>query len=288
MIGTSTACRDATRLPTLGRAVCALALASAVATAAWAGELKVDPAAKAQGQFGLEAVTGIGCGGADVVVGPGTVSGTTTSCSTITTSAGGVQVVDPGATFVTGQQIKFNNDFSVDPGIGFEGRINTAIASPLPHLVDETPDGEKNYWAIYRINLDPLTLALGEDIGQFVGFRSTGVPEFRVVLRRNAAPAENRLVIQARDNVAGGLVEFPEELTVPAGYNFVNVWWRTGDGKGQFMVSVNGAPSIGFVNLENGTGRIDEVKVGFVDGTSATTTGSYYLDDFSSFRTLAP
>ena len=270
-----------------GRICGAFALAVVLATAAVAGELKVDETAAGGGEFGLEAVTGVGCAFNDLVLGPGTVIGPQNSCEKILTS-GATQVVNPGATLRTGVEIKFYDQFTAEADAVLEAHINPAIASAFPHLVDESPDGDKNYWAIYRLNLDPLTLALGEDIVHFGGYRSGGVPEFRVVLRRNAAPAENRLVLQARDNTVGGLVELAEGVTVPAGYSFVNVWWRTGDGNGQFMVSVNGEPAVGFVGLDNLVGRIDQVKVGFVEGTSVSTAGSYYLDDFASFRTLAP
>lgn len=266
-----------------------LALAGlAVTERAPASEIKVNETAAAGGTFGLEVQAGIGCAGADLVIPAGSVTTDQTSCATITTATPGPVTVDAaGVDFLTGSRIKFDADFAILED-AFTAKINQFIDSPLAFLTDDSPDDETNYWAFYRINLDPLTLALGEDIGQLVGYNSAGTEQFRVVLRRNAAPAENRIAIQARDNTVGGLVEHDEEFPLAAGVNIVAVWWRTADGLGQFLVSVNGTPLFGLDALDNDTSRLESVRLGFVDGNPAATTGSYYLDDFSSFRTLAP
>lgn len=268
-------------------AIAVLILALGSPAGARAGELAVTPAAAGGGVFGLEVIPGIGCVQADVEVGPGNVLGNRTACDNIT-NADPSRVVTPGANLLAGSQIRLTPQFAVDADAALSLRINAFIGSPFAFVTDKSPDDESNYWAFYRVNLDGLDLALGDDIGHLVGFDAAGVPQFRLVLRRNAAPAENRIVIQARDDTAGGLVEHGEELTLGPGFNIVSVWWRSEPGRGQFLASVNGTPLGGLDGLDNGSARIDKVQLGVVDGNPDLTIGSFYLDDFSSFRTLAP
>lgn len=268
-------------------AATAAALALGLAAVAGAGELDVTPAAAAGGAFGLDASPGIGCATANNEVGPGDVAGNRTACDKIT-NADPSRVVNPGANFLAGTQIRFTDRFVVDADAPFSARVNAFINSPFAFLTDDSPSNETNYWAFYRVNLDDLDLALGDDIGQIVGYNAAGQPQFRLVMRRNAAPAENRIAIQARDDTAGMLVEHGEELPLGAGFNVIAVWWRSGPGRGQFLASVNGTPLGGLDGLDNDTGRIDRVRLGIVDGNPDLTSGSYYLDDFASFRTLAP
>ena len=66
--------------------------------------------------------------------------------------------------------------------------------------------------------------------------------------------------------------------------------WVAGDGvnPGECRLFRNGVEVFENATLDNDTMEFDSVRFGAPSGVSATTIGSYYLDDFSSFRTLAP
>ena len=268
---------------------CAILALVALAPAARASDLAVRKVAASEGTWGLVVETEIGCAQADLLIPAGPVTGDQVSCSTITTATPGpVNVASPGADFLTGGQITLNSGFSVDPNELLSARNNAFIATPFAYVTDGSPASLPRYVAWFSLDLDPFSLALGEDIGVLVGYDGGGVPQFRVLVRRNAAPAENRLVIQGRDNTLGGLVEHGEEFPLVAGHNRVSVWWRALDDRGQLLVSVNHTPLVWLEDLDNASSRIDSVRFGLVDGAPVSTTGSIYLDDFSSFRTLAP
>ena len=273
----------------LGRAGLVAVLATApLAPAATASELEVNAAAKLDGAFGLEVTTGVGCAQADLVVPAGPVTSDQTSCATIRTATPGPVTVElPGVDFLTGLSIKLDDGLIV-LGDLFTAQLNPLIGSAFAFVTDDTPDDQQRYVAWFRLDVDPLSLALNEDLGLFVGYDSAGDEQFRVVLRRFLMAPELRLVVQGRDNTVGGLVEHGEQFPLTAGANQVSLWWRALAGRGQALLSVNQTPLDGIEDLDNAASRIDSVRLGLVDGNPAATSGSFYLDDFSSFRTLAP
>ena len=211
-----------------------------------------------------------------------------TSCATIrTASPGPVTVNLPGVDFLTGLSIKLDEGMTV-LGDLFTAQLNPLIGSAFAFVTDDTPSDRSNYVAWFRLDIDPLTLALNEDLGLFVGYDSAGDEQFRVLLRRFLNAPELRLVVQGRDNTVGDLVEHDEQFPLAAGDNQVALWWLALDGRGQALLSVNQTPFQGLEDLDNAASRIDEVRLGLVDGNPNATMGSFYLDDFSSFRTLAP
>ena len=262
--------------------------ATLLTPSASASDLVVNSAAKLVGALGLEVTTGIGCAQADIVVPAGPVNSDQTSCATIrTASPGPVEVDLPGVDFLTGELIKLDDEFIVRGDL-FTAKQNPFIGVPFAFVTDGTPDDEKDYIAWFRIDLDPLALALNEDLGIFVGYDASGEEQFRVILRRFLMAPELRLVIEGRDNTVGDLVEHPEQFPLSSGSNQVALWWLAREDRGQALLSVNQTPLQGLVDLDNASSRIDEVRLGLVDGNPNATTGSFYLDDFSSFRTLAP
>ena len=139
------------------------------------------------------------------------------------------------------------------------------------------------YSASFRLRLDDLTFGVSDEFPHFGGFSADGTRHFEVRLKRNQAMAENRLTLAARED-DGTLVETPggEEVMLPAGYNLIEIDWSAGAGTGQVLVSLNGTPFGGLMNLDNALARIDRVSWGVIDGEVAATTGDLDVDDFSS------
>ncbi len=78
---------------------------------------------------------------------------------------------------------------------------------------------------------------------------------------------------------------------MPAGWNLVEVEWEARAVTGHLVVRLNRAPGLGFVGLSgltNGTLRIETVRLGAVAGVDSVVSGWLYLDEYASFRTLAP
>jgi hypothetical protein len=263
-----------------------LALAAVIAAPpSPASTLKVEAAAASEGSFGLAVGVALGCIVADLVIPAGPVTGQQSACSTITTATPGpVTVASPGADFLAGSLIGLDNGFSIEFGQPFSATINRLIGPPVVFVTDDSPSAERFYQAFFSVRLDSLSLAPGEEFALFVGYSADQTVQFRVAMRRNAAVAENRLAIFARDDTLGGLVEHREEFPLTVGFNDIEVWWYAGAGDGSFLLSTNGAHLFGITGLDNGAGRLDFVRLGHLDGTPAATSGMLHFDDFGSFR----
>ena len=245
-----------------------------------AGALDVLASAAFSGNFGLRVTVGATCTGNDLVVATGTVSTDQLACDTIT--AGNVEVVAPGSTFIAGDVITLQNGFSVASGASFTALIDPFVKLPFAYVRDDTPAAETTYNAKFYLRLDSLTLSASDEIGHFNGYSANGNPQFRIVLRTSLS--ENRVAIFAWDDDAGALVEHSVDFLLPLGFRSVDLSWRAGSGDGEFLVSIDGAAPDGLTGLNNGSSRIDFVRWGAVDGTLASSTGSMELDEFSSWR----
>jgi hypothetical protein len=255
-------------------------------TSAWSGfwsrKVKVVDSAAFSGNFGLQVTTGVTCSPNDLTISsPPLISGDFEACNSITAS--GVEVVSPGATFRAGSLISLDNDFSVASEVGFTAVIDPSLPSPFAWVQDDSPIAETTYNAVFYVSLDALNLAVGDELHHFVGYSSNGDAQFRVVLRKEPIPLEDRLAILARED-GGAFVEYPSDFLLPAGYNRIEIAWRAGPGDGELQVSINGAPLAGLTGLNNDGSRIDFVRWGAVGGTLTSTTGAMQLDEFVSLR----
>ncbi len=248
-----------------------------------AGTLEVLGNSATVGAFGLRATLGAICSTDDIIVPPGTVSSDQLACDSIT--AANVEVVAPGSTFTAGERVVLMNGFSVAANAPFVVEIDSSVDSPYAFLTNGSPTSETVYNARFDLDLDAMTLELGESIAVFEGLLSNGTSIFRLLVRRNAAPAENRLILQARDDVVGDLVEHPTALPLPSGSNRIQIFWQMGAGTGEFTASINGSAFDGLTGLENASNRIDSVRLGLVLGPMVVTSSGFLeTDDFFSWR----
>ncbi len=263
----------------------ALGAVSWLAAPLSAGALDVNATAAAEGANGLEVTPGSSCvASTHVTVDEASIVGDRTACSTITVKQG---AVGSSSTFAAGDVIVFE-DFSVSAGGVFTAGTDASL-SPFAWVGTDSPSSETSYIARFMINLDPATIVGSDRFSVLEGFDSAGASWFKVLLRRNAAPAENRLLLEAReDNGTLVATSFGAEIMVPAGWHEVEVRFGAGVGTGTLLVALDAVPFGGLTGLANATGRIDLVRFGAVGGEPAGTTGSYYLDSYESFRTLSP
>lgn len=127
------------------------------------------------------------------------------------------------------------------------------------------------------------------DILQLFGKGGKGA-HVRLLLKQ-MGPEEFELRLLARQN--NGRFRFVGSAPVPRdGWTMVSVLWaRAGsDDREQGLAALftNGSLRGERDNLDNDRMTIDTVRLGLVKKSGAAKSGSFYLDDFASFRTLAP
>lgn len=257
-----------------------LGLPSMVGRDVRAGALEVLPAAAFDGDSGLRVTVGTTCPVAHIDVPAGVVSTDLLACNTI--SAGNVEVVSPGVTFVAGEQIALEDGFSVASGASFTADVDPFVNGPYAFVAEDSPAAETIYKARFYVRLDDLALAETDEMGLFIGYGADGAPEFRLVLRRRLS--QNRLALFAWDEGAGGLVEHGVDFLVTGGFRSVEVHWKAGFGDGELMVAIDGGALDGLSGLDNGDSTIEFVKWGAVDGALSGSSGSMDLDAFESWR----
>jgi hypothetical protein len=248
------------------------------------GLLDAHGGAAATGLFGGEAKVGAGCeGDQDLVIAGSAVEGLFFACNSIT--AAGVEVGAAGADFVAGAAIGLGNGFSVPAATTFTAVLDEASADGLGYVEDDSPDGVGCYNARFGLDLDGLTLAAGDRVDHLVAYSSFGEVRFRAILLWNAALGENRLALEVRQDDGTFLSTLgTTEQVLPAGWLSLDLSWRAGGGDGHFLASVNGAPYVGLVSVDNALQRIDRIRWGNVGGTVTSSSGSLHLDDFESWE----
>jgi hypothetical protein len=249
-----------------------------------AGHLEVTADSASAGSFGLEVTVGGTCSAPDdlVIEAPPTIEGEFVACSTITAS--GVEVSGTGATFGAGTSITLGEDFAVGSGAPFEVTFDAGLLSGLAWVGDDSPSSATSYNADFDVRLDSLTIGDTDRIELFNGYSQNGDVQFQVILKRNVALAENRLIMAVRQD-DGSFVETPsiEEVLLPASWNNLRISWLTGSGDGYLLVSVNGGVFVGLAGIDNDQQALDEVRLGYVGGTISSSVGFLEVDGFFSW-----
>jgi hypothetical protein len=265
---------------------CALVVAlGLVPTGLAASSLDVIGGAAGEGLFGLEVTIGSTCAlGDDLLIEPPTetVEGDYEACFSVTAS--GVRVTGAGAVFRAGDRVALGNGFRIDPGVSFVAELERAWATPFADVETSTPADEIVYRARYRVKLDDLALADGDEIEHLSGYSGSGQAWFRLVLKGGPAGAKS-LAYAARQDDGSFAESAPgQEIDLVAGWNTVEIDWVSARGTGKLRVSVNSQPFTGPSGLDNYDGRIASVRWGAIDGTLTATSGEIQLDSFESWR----
>lgn len=167
---------------------------------------------------------------------------------------------------------------------------------------DNTPDNETIYRATWQIDWNTLNFATTSGAGSthaiFKGWdndQPAGVQRQHLVvgLRYNLA-GERRLWAKATDANTGaghytewglpaGAAGYPAQILVEfdQGNDTLNLCRQNAFAGSQMVCSP-------ITTAEMGSHNIDSAQFGAAGGSDTGTTGSYYLDTFESYRTLAP
>lgn len=244
-----------------------------------AGQVQVLNTASTIGNNGLRVTAGKACIINNLVIPAGSITTNQVACDTIATT--GVSAVTNSASFITHDSITLNPGFSVALGISFDATIDPFVDIPFAFVENGSPNTEVSYNARFDLNLDNLNLVTAEDIEHFTAFAADDSVQFKLSLR--LIGGTNHLVLIYRNG--GILVEHGTTIALPAGSNAILVHWKSGNGDGEYQVTLNKNSPIGPTNIANNTSRIDSIRWGLVEGSLASTiTGFIDLDDFFSFR----
>lgn len=207
-----------------------------------------------------------------------------------------------------------NADAAIDGAFGFEVLMNGDTQSAF--VFDDTPDNETVYRAQFKIDWNDLAFAANSgptsNLGVFKLWdmdQPAPLPRQFLTIGLRRGGDENRKIFAKIINFDGvnstptwrNEANSPMEINLPsgpAGYPvIVRVEFTQGTttGPGDGVVSLARATNFDPTNfntkthseVENDVINVDRAQLG-ATAADADSTGSFYLDSFESFRTLAP
>lgn len=157
-------------------------------------------------------------------------------------------------------------------------------------VADTSPNDELVYRAEFRANRNDMSMDDGASHAILFGRRGgPTINNIRVFMK--FIDPEFKVTVRAKKDGAG-TANCGKTTFAPGGGVRIGIEWvaATGaaSGDGECRLFRNGVEVFENTTLQNFDMEVDAVRFGAPDGVGATSTGSFYLDDFSSFRTLAP
>lgn len=168
----------------------------------------------------------------------------------------------------------------VNPRARFKGNfgLEAAVGSTPDRVGDTRPDGEVKYAARVYLRTGDANLAEGAEMEILSGFNATDQTVFRVLIRRSGGATFLNVEVRLDNDTFTGLSP-GDQPVLSNGWNAVEVLWLAGaPGSAELYLNDTAAPILS--NLDNGTTRVDVVRLGNVDGGGSS--GAIFLDDFDS------
>lgn len=186
-------------------------------------------------------------------------------------------------------KVRDGGDLAVTAGaamVGTKGLRALIDDNNRIYVQDDSPTNE----AVYNINFhfDPNSINMAEgDVHAIIvayDLRSTFVPAIRVDLRFMGGAYQ----IRAQTRLDAMTWVRTGWFSITDGEHQIEVEWDgaslPGDNDGKLKLKIDGMVRANRTGLDNDTFRIDRVRMGAVNGIDTGTRGTYFFDQFESYR----
>ncbi len=189
-----------------------------------------------------------------------------------------------------------DNSLAVTPAAAIVGNYGlSVIVDGSPNAVfvaDTTPAAETVYRVSFRVAHNNISMDDGDVFAIFMGRQGSGVGN---VLRLFTKRIGGNYKIRCRWKKDLGGTGFCGQFNFAPVNTFMTLEFVASSGAGadDGVLRLTKGSTVQFekTNADNDTFVIDTARWGLPQGvpaSSSTTNGTFYLDDFASFRTLAP
>lgn len=158
---------------------------------------------------------------------------------------------------------------------------------------DNSPSSERVYRANFYINPNNLNMPQQSSL-RLMEIRK-GSPAAQVYIQGDLVFRDGLYKVRFSAFDDGGAIRRAGQLTLNADKNaLIEVEWSTAStanaNDGLLLIRKGNKTKqiMDIDNFHNGSDGIDQIRFGYVKGGSNAITGNFFLDDFSSFRTLSP
>jgi hypothetical protein len=240
-------------------------------------KLAVTPKATHTGNWGLAIGVGSDCTDPETETLSSHVVTSTAdfaACEWITAGDGFKVAAGGAATLIAGRTISLNNGFKVASGAQFVATINPSM-SRTAFVQHASPAGDSSLEISFWIDLDDLDLPAIDEMELLTASSRDDGWLFKLLVR--AGP---EIVLQVRDDA--GTVHSTTGLAAGPGWTSVTASWHAAANASASLAIDGGAPAE-LTGLGTGAGRVHILRWGAVDGLLENTSGTFHLDDFSSW-----
>ena len=179
------------------------------------------------------------------------------------------------------------SDLSAAPAAALVGTYGLQVViddSTTIYLTDDSPAAERHYTANFRFDPNSISMRSGNAHYLFYGYTGTSTIVTRIELRYYSGHYELRANIRND----GSTWYNTAWVTLTDAPHQVALEWRAstaaGANNGLVSLSVDGGAPVSLTNIDNDTRRIDRIRFGPAGGLDSGTRGTYYLDEFMSYR----
>lgn len=185
------------------------------------------------------------------------------------------------------------NNLSVNSGAAMVGAFGLEVvldgSTNAAFVQDSSPENETVYRASFRINPNTLQLPVGAQVEVFAALQGKKKPQIILFPERRSKKKFN-LYALVRD--ATVKLALAGKTVIKRKPTRITIEWAQATGAGThdgvFRLARNGKNKIN-VAMNNPHFEIDTARLGLSQSAvDPSPFGTYYLDDFSSFRSLAP
>ncbi len=201
----------------------------------------------------------------------------------------GLAMIFAAATAFAANDLTVNPDAAIVGVYGLEVLVDGSTNSA--YVADSSPADEKVYRLEFRIRHNSLAMDTGT--GHLILLGRRGEPSLnniRIFIKELGSPPSYKITARVKKDGAG--TANCGKFTMGSLGSRVGLEWAAasapGANDGFCRLLKNGGVQFENLSIDNDTLEVDNVRFGVPQGVSANTTGSYYLDEFSSFRTLSP
>ena len=199
----------------------------------------------------------------------------------------GLVLIFSAGSAVADNSLDVNANAAILGNFGLEVLVDGSANSTF--VADITPAAETVYRVQFRANPNSIGMNNGTGHAIMFGRQAGGGGN---IIRINMQRQNDEYKIVCRITRDGGGTYFCGKFTFAPNNTRVGFEWvaasSSGGGDGEFRLLKGDNVQFERTDLNTGDFVIDTARFGLPKTASATTSGSFYLDDFSSFRTLAP
>jgi hypothetical protein len=218
------------------------------------------------------AVSTVTCTAADSIFSDGFESGDISSWN-YTTAATALSVS-------AGAALDETYGLAITPGTG---------TPPNEYVADQTPASETGYRARFLIDVNTIHYTPGESLTVLQGVDSGGSVVFALRLVGTGTAGQVELQGRTYDDLSATHESQPFALA--AGPIPLGIEWHAASSStsndGQFLIFMNDAVAESLSDLDNDSRSVSEVRLGIIPITVSSAAGSYYVDQFESWRVNA-